>query len=581
MHDFYAELKQSALRLTEAEFVAWVKGPVLLLDHANRSDEAWIPGSATSIVSTVAFQGAVDSVVVEGEPVDSEDGSRTAHRLNAKEGGTITIGRSDECDIAIDHHSISQVHAELSRGPGGAFQIADPGSRNGVTINGRRIAKGTPHRIEPSDVIRIGATMARVVYPKPLYALLHNKKAPASVWRPLRDRTYLALWAGEAFGFFADGLFRIAIVSWAIEATGSGAVLSTLAVCTIVSLILSLLFGGVLVDTLRLSRARVLLLSVAMRALVVGTLAFIQLHGGLALWQVYAGAALLGFAEGLFVPNNTAILPEIVRREDLPSANSLTTISFFCASIIGPSLASLLVYLGGTSLAFSIVAVAFLLSCLCIAQLPAITRSASAAKDAEASSLGEAARFLFSQPWLWITSLSYTLAHCVSLASAAVALPVLIDASLELDIGFFGVCQSLMSVGGLIGALSLGKRLRSLRRGPMAYLMCFVIGCCIVAVGLPITIYGIGAVWLIRGFAYVVFRLIWVGTLQDLVPQRLLGRAASLDAFGQVLFTVVTFLSYGWAIGGVEPEALFIVGGSIPVLVAVLALAHPRIRSFR
>jgi DHA3 family tetracycline resistance protein-like MFS transporter len=171
-------------------------------------------------------------------------------------------------------------------------------------------------------------------------------------------------------------------------------------------------------------------------------------------------------------------------------------------------------------------------------------------------------------------------ANGISIASAAIALPVLIK-SLDLDMGYFGMCQSCLAVGALIASIWMGKHVATQRRGRLAYFMCLAIGCCIAVVGLPITIYGIAFAWLLRGMAYVLFRLIWVGTLQQLVPRDLLGRVATVDSFLQVIISVVTFVIYGWLTETVHAEAVFIVGGMVPIVTAILAYAHPRIRSFR
>jgi len=49
------------------------------------------------------------------------------------------IGRAGDCDLVIDHASISRSHAELQRGPDG-WQLRDCGSKNGVRVDGERVA---------------------------------------------------------------------------------------------------------------------------------------------------------------------------------------------------------------------------------------------------------------------------------------------------------------------------------------------------------------------------------------------------------------------------------------------------------
>ena len=65
------------------------------------------------------------------------------------EHGSATIGRSEECDIRIDHHSVSRKHALVHVGP--PLEIEDLGSANGTFVPPERIAKSAPAGVETMD----------------------------------------------------------------------------------------------------------------------------------------------------------------------------------------------------------------------------------------------------------------------------------------------------------------------------------------------------------------------------------------------------------------------------------------------
>jgi hypothetical protein len=52
--------------------------------------------------------------------------------------GTVTLGRSRDCDCVLAEPSVSRRHAEL-RHAGGRWLIRDLGSRNGTRVNGVRL----------------------------------------------------------------------------------------------------------------------------------------------------------------------------------------------------------------------------------------------------------------------------------------------------------------------------------------------------------------------------------------------------------------------------------------------------------
>jgi hypothetical protein len=69
-----------------------------------------------------------------------------------------TIGRQTTCDIVIEDHNVSRVHAEL-RLKNGMWFADDRGSTNGTRINGALIVEATP--LKSGDVISLGSVDVR------------------------------------------------------------------------------------------------------------------------------------------------------------------------------------------------------------------------------------------------------------------------------------------------------------------------------------------------------------------------------------------------------------------------------------
>ncbi len=79
--------------------------------------------------------------------------------LNRKE---MIIGRGEDCDIIIDHRSVSQKHAKVIREAGNKYQIVDLNSKNGVTIGGEQYRAV---HIKRGDVLELGHVKFRFVEP--------------------------------------------------------------------------------------------------------------------------------------------------------------------------------------------------------------------------------------------------------------------------------------------------------------------------------------------------------------------------------------------------------------------------------
>ena len=67
------------------------------------------------------------------------------------------VGRTSESEIMVNDYTISKRHARIrhARGRGG-YMLEDLGSTNGTWINGERLIKDAPIRVQSADTIRFG-----------------------------------------------------------------------------------------------------------------------------------------------------------------------------------------------------------------------------------------------------------------------------------------------------------------------------------------------------------------------------------------------------------------------------------------
>jgi pSer/pThr/pTyr-binding forkhead associated (FHA) protein len=85
-----------------------------------------------------------------------KDGLREEHKL--QEDTPLTVGRSQDADIAIADEKVSRLHCGI-RFMDGDYLVKDLGSRNGTFLNGSRVEVS---KIKPGDRIRVGSTILSV-----------------------------------------------------------------------------------------------------------------------------------------------------------------------------------------------------------------------------------------------------------------------------------------------------------------------------------------------------------------------------------------------------------------------------------
>ena len=91
-------------------------------------------------------------------------------------GDRTQLGRNPECDVVIDHISVSRNHAQITR-EGEAYLIEDLRSRNGTYVNGQSITERTP--LADGDEVEICDIMFRFYHgePPPLTATELGERA--------------------------------------------------------------------------------------------------------------------------------------------------------------------------------------------------------------------------------------------------------------------------------------------------------------------------------------------------------------------------------------------------------------------
>src|SRR5207248_399374 len=84
----------------------------------------------TEMINPALLDGVSANFIVKGP-----SGVEKAYPMRAI---TVTIGRSDQCDISVKDGSMSGRHAEISK-INGEIRVKDLGSANGIWLNGERV----------------------------------------------------------------------------------------------------------------------------------------------------------------------------------------------------------------------------------------------------------------------------------------------------------------------------------------------------------------------------------------------------------------------------------------------------------
>jgi MFS family permease len=415
-----------------------------------------------------------------------------------------------------------------------------------------------------------------------------------NLFKSLTHRPFALLLGGQTTSRLGDSLFRITLAWWVLEKTHSATAMGTVLIFSSVPMLIFLLIGGVATD--RFPRLRIMLLSDVFNGIVVAVITLMAFMGWLEVWHIYIASVLFGLVSAFFHPAYTATVPEITPKELLPSANSLTSLFQRGTSIIGPAIGASIVAFGGTPLAFGLDALSFVISAVCILLILRSNPEFNVAPkpptpvegDASAVPVKDGIRTAFrdlregylaviASPWLWITIVIFGFVNATS-SPMTVSLPFLIKNDLHADVAVLGLFTSMSAIGFVVGAVFIGSFKKLRHRGPLAYISTILFGAAIGVFGLTFSIPVLAAAAFVEGFFVSIFGLIWTNSLQDLVSRKLLGRVASIDALGSFVLLPIGYGISGWATDLIGAPLVFLIGGALTALLALLGLTNRSVR---
>lgn len=179
------------------------------------------------------------------------------------------------------------------------------------------------------------------------------------------NRNFRYLWFGEIVSLLGDWFNLIASATLIGTLTGSGVALGGLFVVRMLAPFLVSAFGGVIVD--RYNRKTILIVTDLLRGVVV--LGFFLVRRAEDVPFLYLLTAIQLGISGLFFPARNAIFPDVVSRQELGTANALSSSTWSTMLAIGTALGGFVAGGFGVYTAFLIDALSFFVSAWMISRL--------------------------------------------------------------------------------------------------------------------------------------------------------------------------------------------------------------------
>jgi len=432
------------------------------------------------------------------------------------------------------------------------------------------------------------------------------------VLAPLRRRDFRLLWTGTAVSLLGDGVFMVAIAWQAYSVSRSPAGLAYVGLATSLPQVLLFLLGGAVSD--RLPRRTILVLADLARAATLAALSAAVAGGSARLWDLCLTGAVVGTATAFASPAFDAMVPQIVPRDELLTANAIDQfVRPGALQLAGPALGGLAVATIGAAGCFAFDASSFAFSALCVGRVvggrdaaaraeagqavggpavagqvaPASARPRSAAllgtggEPATSNlrqDLAEGWRYVLGYPWLWATFAAATLTYLLFIGPTQVLLPYIVRYVLHDNASTYGLVLGIGGCGALGGAM-LASRWRRAHSGiTLAYICWAVATLAVAGYGLARGSLGLAAAALVVNGAEAAGAVVWSTLKQTRVPNWMLGRVSSID---WCISTALLPLSYAFTAPVAHllgARATLVTAGVLGAVVTMAFLYVPGVR---
>ncbi|HSS61250.1 MAG TPA: MFS transporter [Candidatus Limnocylindrales bacterium] len=384
---------------------------------------------------------------------------------------------------------------------------------------------------------------------------------------PLRHRDFRLLFIGQAVSMLGNQLYFVALPFQILALGGSPLQLGTGFTLFATAQLVTVLFGGALVD--RLPRRLVILSMDLLSAVVVAVVAGLGLSHHLQIPYLFVLSAFFGATSSFYTPALSAILPELIPPDVLVPGNALRGLSTQSARVLGPLLGGVIVTALGPPWAFALDAATFAFSFVVFLYSRPPQREPAARKPLVAE-IREGVTYTFSIRWIWVSIVGFAVTNGFFFAGFTVALPILVLKVLHGTPAVFGIIGAASGLGEIAGGLVSGT-VHFKKLLVATYIFSGLLG-------LAFAIYGLAPlipVVLAGAFAFNVCIVIanthWEAALQRYVPSQLMGRVTSLDIFGSFLVSPFAPLLGAAVVQRAGTGPVFVVGGLLAALYWLIA----------
>lgn len=292
------------------------------------------------------------------------------------------------------------------------------------------------------------------------------------VFKAFEYRDFRLMWLGACTSSIGTWMQKLAQSWLVLQISGSSFLLGLDSFLGEIPILLFSLVGGVVAD--RRDRRHLLLASQLVQMSCAFTLALLLAFEQVRVWHILSLSFVTGLAQAFGGPAYQALIPRLVKEQDLPNAIALNSIQFNLARVIGPALGGVAMAKLGAAWCFSLNGVSFM---AVIASLLMLHERYAPAETSQSmlESMREGFRFIRTRPAM---PPLIVLAFLMTMLGIPliVFLPVFAKDVFRAGADTYSVLLSVSGAGSVAGALLVAAFGHIKRKGRLTLMMLIAFG---------------------------------------------------------------------------------------------------------
>jgi MFS family permease len=344
----------------------------------------------------------------------------------------------------------------------------------------------------------------------------------------LRHRRFALLWGGLMISVIGTQMQQWALFWHISQLSKDPIAVSILGGIRFLAVLAFSLVGGLVAD--RYNRRTIMFITQSASMLVAIALGLLTVSGDIKLWQIYGLTAVQAAAMAFDLPARQSLVPNLVPREDLPSAFSMQSISFSVGAIIGPALSGIVIGYLGQEYVYFINAITFLAVIVALLLMGNVEQSRPPVQKgfhAALLDIKDGVHFIRHQPLILSTMILDFIATFFS--SANTLLPYFTQNILHVGEVAYGWLAAAQSIGAVFVGLVISQFHHLRRQGILLLGSVVVYGAATIVFGISAMYTVIFLALILMGAADSVSTIIRNTIRQLNTPDSLRGRMTSIN----------------------------------------------------